>query len=223
MNTQHPQQPPQPPPLSPVLFAGMALRALPVFPLQPLLTLAMLAVRRRHPDLFSRLSGLEDATILIDPVDLPFVFHLRPHPESPELSIARSADDGDATATIRGGLMALIDLLEGRLDGDALFFSRDLTILGDTEAVVALRNAIDAAEIDLTRDILSQLGLFSGPARIMANLVGALYRRAADDLERVQGAMTARVQQKLEGQARALGQLEKRVTGGNRRMRRGGK
>jgi len=41
----------------------------------------------------------------------------------------------------------MIELLEGRADGDALFFSRTLTVEGDMEAVVALRNAIDGSEI----------------------------------------------------------------------------
>jgi predicted lipid carrier protein YhbT len=39
-----------------------------------------------------------------------------------------------------------MQLLEGKLDGDALFFSRDLVVDGDTEAVVMLRNIIDGAE-----------------------------------------------------------------------------
>lgn len=60
--------------------------------------------------------------------------------------------------------MSLIDLVEGRVDGDALFFSRKLHISGDTEAVVALRNIVDGAEIDLVSDFASAFGMFSGPA-----------------------------------------------------------
>lgn len=44
-------------------------------------------------------------------------------------------------------------MVHGALDGDALFFSRDILIEGDTEAVLALRNAVDDAEIDLAGEI----------------------------------------------------------------------
>ena len=52
-------------------------------------------------------------------------------------------------ARIAGPLAALIGLVHGAYDGDALFFSRDLVIEGDTAAVLALRNAIDNEELDL--------------------------------------------------------------------------
>jgi predicted lipid carrier protein YhbT len=42
----------------------------------------------------------------------------------------------------------LLGMIDGTYDGDALFFSRDLTIEGDTEAVLALRNALENAEFD---------------------------------------------------------------------------
>jgi len=63
----------------------------------------------------------------------------------------------------------LIDLLEGRLDGDALFFSRELTVEGDTEAVLLLRNAVDSDEVDLFEDLLSVLGPLAGPLRFAAD------------------------------------------------------
>ena len=151
------------PPLSPVLLAGLALRPLPVAPLGPLLSLAMSALGRRHPAVFDRLANLGDACFVIDPVDLPFCFLLRPGSGAPRLdaikdgaikdgaikdgAIKDGAHAAGATAVIRGPLLALIDLLEGRVDGDALFFSRNLTIEGDTGAVLTLRNAVDSGEI----------------------------------------------------------------------------
>jgi O2-independent ubiquinone biosynthesis accessory factor UbiT len=50
---------------------------------------------------------------------------------------------------LAGGLAALLGLVYGAFDGDALFFSRDLVVEGDTGAMLALRNAIDNAEFDL--------------------------------------------------------------------------
>lgn len=49
-------------------------------------------------------------------------------------------------------------MIHGTLDGDALFFARDLVIEGDTEAVLALRNALDDAEIDLLTAAAAALG-----------------------------------------------------------------
>ena len=75
-------------------------------------------------------------------------------------------------AAIAGTFFNLLDMIDGSLDGDALFFSRDLVIEGDTEAVLALRNAIDNEEIDLAREIAALLGPFEGavvrPARAAA-------------------------------------------------------
>ncbi len=48
-------------------------------------------------------------------------------------------------------MLVLIGLLDGTYDGDALFFTRDLVIEGDTAAVLALRNAIEDANLDPAR------------------------------------------------------------------------
>lgn len=55
--------------------------------------------------------------------------------------------------------MLLLGLLEGRCDADALFFSRELSVTGDIEAMLALRNALDDSAIDLPRE----LGRLAGP------------------------------------------------------------
>ena len=68
------------------------------------------------------------------------------------VSVVARLDDETPDASIRGNLLALLDLVEGRDDGDALFFSRNLTVTGDIGAVLALRNAIDNAELDLPRE-----------------------------------------------------------------------
>lgn len=216
------------PPFSPVLLAGLAARPLPPIALQPALALAMRTLRRRHPGLFDRLSGLGAPSFLIDPVDLPFAFLLETDPERPRLTALgrTAATDQAATATIRGPLMTLIDLAEGRLDGDALFFSRDLAVEGETEAVVALRNAIDDAEIDLVGDLLSALGPLAGPARLAVNGMTALLARAAGDLETLRDAVIAPAMRRADAQAAELRDIEKRMEGqaapaGQMRARRG--
>ena len=98
------------PPLSPVLLAGLALGPVPPLFLLPALSAAHAVMRRRHSGVFERLAELGDALFAIDPVDLPMVFLLRPGGDRPGLRAAR--DGAEATATIRGPLLALIDLLE---------------------------------------------------------------------------------------------------------------
>lgn len=120
------------------------------------------SVARRHPELFSRL-GIHAATrFLIDPTDLPLAIVLTPRAEGARAEVfGRPVDRTAWQARIAGPLAALLGMLHGRLDGDALFFSRDLTIEGDTAAVLALRNALDDAELDLPSEAAAALGPFS--------------------------------------------------------------
>lgn len=175
------------PPLSPVLMAGLALHPLPPLFLQPALSAAFAVMRRRHYGVFERLAGLGDTLIAIDPVDLPMVFLLRPGGDRPSLRAAR--DGAGATATIRGPLRALIELLQGRVDGDALFFSRDLVIEGDTGPVLMLRNAVESEVIDVLDDLTSVFGPLAGPARKVAVGALAIYSRLEEDMDILCSAM----------------------------------
>ncbi|HEC90424.1 MAG TPA: lipid carrier protein [Alphaproteobacteria bacterium] len=199
------------PPLSPVLLAGMALRSLPPVLLQPPLNAAMAITRRRHPGLFDRLAGLSGSTFLIDPIDLAFDFLLRPSPPPSLVAVAKGSQTETATATIRGPLMTLIQLLEGKLDGDALFFSRDLVVEGDTEAVVTLRNAVDGAGIDVLADFLSALGPFAGPGGRIAAAAAAVFSRMDRDLAILRRAVLAPLADRCEAQAAELRQLKEQV------------
>lgn len=143
--------------------ASGALSPLPLAALQQVLAFALALVTRNHPRLFERIEGYWDARIVIDPVDLPMVFLLCPDPKAPRLTAARSRKGLNPTATISGRMLRLIDLLEGELDGDALFFSRELEIEGDTGAVLALRNAIESEEIVLFKELARALGPFGAP------------------------------------------------------------
>lgn len=197
------------PSLSPVLLAGFALRPLPLVLLQPALDLAMTLMRRRHSDVFERLDTLENASFLIDPVDLPFCFTLRLGPPAPRLSVVGNADDMESpSAVLRGPLLVLIRLLEGRMDGDAAFFSRDLAVEGDMEAVLTLRNAVDSGGIDLAEDLLSLFGPLNGPARRAFGAAEALFARAERDLETVRAAFVAPVDGRCDAQTARLRDLE---------------
>ena len=75
-------------------------------------------------------------------------------------------------ARIAGPLSALIGMTDGSYDGDALFFSRDIEIDGDMEAVVALRNAIDDSRVDFMSESVAWLGPLAAPIeRLLRSMV----------------------------------------------------
>lgn len=141
-------------------------------PVHAAIGVGMALFRRRHPGLFERLAELDGAEVLIDPTDMPLCLTLRLGP-SPRLRLVRRDAAPPCTAAVRGRFAVLLDLLEGRIDGDALFFSRDLAVEGDTETVVALRNAVDAEDMDL----LADLAALPGPLGRLAPPVHAALTR----------------------------------------------
>lgn len=135
---------------------GQAMRPLPLAPLS--VTLSMLARRiaTRHPGLFARLGHYRESRFLLDPTDLPFLLLLDLRAGGVKVSAHRRPPM--AEARIAGPIAAFLGMMHGAYDGDALFFSRDLVVEGDTSAVVALRNAIDDAELDLAAELAEMAG-----------------------------------------------------------------
>jgi predicted lipid carrier protein YhbT len=139
-------------------------------------------MRRRHQHLFRRLAEMDDAVVFIEPIDLPHNFILRLGRGGPSLAVS----DGQAcpvTASVKGKLESLLDLLEGRADGDTLFFSRTIVVTGDTSAIVGLRNILDGEDIQVMTEVLTLSGPLAEPA-------GALLRLA----ERAANRIRARVE-----------------------------
>ncbi len=168
------------PQLPPV--GAAALRLAPLAPLSFVADRFARSLGRRHPALFTRLGAEADKIFLIDPTDLPLAFRLLPRPEAPRLEAIRreaagSLEAGSWDARVAGPLAALIGLVHGAYDGDALFFSRDLVIEGDTAAVLALRNAIDNEEMDLVREAAALFGPFESLARRPARDLAAFATR----------------------------------------------
>ena len=106
---------------------------------------------------------------LIDPVDLPWGLLL--HPKTVTMTAHSRNRLPPHDARIAGTLSSFLAMMHGAEDGDALFFSRDLTVEGDTAAVLALRNAIDDAELDLTEELAALSGPMAHPLRRV--LIGA--------------------------------------------------
>ncbi len=148
---------------------NMPLRLLALVPLallQPILSHIAMHVARSHPTMFARLGSHASKRFLIDPTDLPFVLVLIPDAAKPHLKAYRRYERPLHNAGIAGTFFNLLDMIAGSLDGDALFFARNLRITGDTEAVVALRNALDDVDGAIADTILNAFGPLSGPAAL---------------------------------------------------------
>lgn len=148
---------------------------LPTLPLDLALRRFVGSLADRHASLFSRLGEHAEKRFLIEPTDVAIAFLLAPDPAMPRLEAVKRGADGRIDvahdARIAGPLAALVGMVHGALDGDALFFSRDIVIEGDTEAVLALRNAVDDAEIDLAAEIAA----ITGPAaKVTAGVLEAI-------------------------------------------------
>ncbi|WP_417789191.1 ubiquinone anaerobic biosynthesis accessory factor UbiT [Terasakiella pusilla] len=210
-------------PLSPVLLAGMAMRPLPYGLIQPLFNKAIAQMHQQHPDVFDRLIPLGSPRFLIDPIDLPFSFIMDTRPAAPSLTLLDKQEDErtqNIQASIRGPLLLLIELLEGRIDGDALFFSRDLVVEGDTEAVLGLRNAVDGADINVHTDLLHIFGPLARPVDGAAQLAGRLFNRFSKDLNTLSQATLAPLQRKCDAQAASLAEMEDTITTLKKQLRR---
>lgn len=128
-------------------FIRHLLPAVAAAPFGPALTWSLRALARRRPGLFDRLGAFAGERYFIDPADLAFAFVVVPDGERASVRVTGKDGGGDCGVTIRGPILSLLALLDGSQDGDALFFNRVIAISGRTEAVLALRNAIEDAEL----------------------------------------------------------------------------
>lgn len=148
---------------------------LPLLPLQPVLKRIVRCIGAENPDMFNRLGPHTLARFLIDPINLPFTLLLQPDPNNLCLTAHFRAAMPNFDACISGKFLDLMQLLDSDIDGDALFFSRDLFITGNTEAVVCLRNALD----DVNGSIAQMVADMFGP---IGRGVLSRLRRAADSV-----------------------------------------
>jgi len=142
-----------------------ALSVMPLVPLSLSLTAYSRKIAKNHPGLFRRLGDYGYTRFVLDPTDLPFVLCLEPNGGTPNVVVTRGR--GEGAARIAGPMAALLGLVHGTFDGDALFFSRDLVIEGDTAAALALRNAVDNAELDLSQELAHIFGPLAPPLQFL--------------------------------------------------------
>ena len=137
----------------------MALRP----PVEVLLGVALRRIARRRPDLFERLGAFQSAAFLLLPDEAPVAFRLTPQGAAGTVKVVRRDDPRPCAARISGPLASLLGLFDGSIDADAAFFSRDIQIDGEVQAVMALHNTLEAAELTLA-DLLGLAAPASGVA-----------------------------------------------------------
>lgn len=151
--------------------------------MQPIANAAFDNIMIKHGQAFDLLKDFKEPIFLINPTDFPLFFKLKPYGTDSYLKIYKTKEGvGEFSAEISGKSNKLIELLEGKVDGDSLFFSRELVISGDTQAVVAFRNAIENTQIDVLNDFLSNFDALKEAAMGSALVVGSKISSHLDNL-----------------------------------------
>lgn len=165
-----------------ILTAPM--HVLPLWPVSMALSQLARNLLQTHPQILIRLDKYQYSDFLLDITDLPFM--LRLEPAGARLRALRRSGSVSADARIFGTLAAFLAMLHGVEDGDSLYFAGGVQIEGDTSAVLALRNALDDAEIDLSAEIARALPLLAPPMRLalpqLEHLTGLQLRRPTPEV-----------------------------------------
>lgn len=214
------------PSFTPFLLISPFVRNAPRALVQKICNHAMATMHTRHKAVFARVTERETFALLIAPTDLDMMFYLKIDPDQPELRPVSHPSEEPVAARISGPLPALLELLQGKSDGDALFFSRTLRIEGRTDLVVALRNALDGEEIDLRTAVSSSFGAASPAARVMLRFAETIYGQVQHDMDRSAHALTASLERRLGGldkrttaQAEAMSRIENSLQRNSRRAK----
>lgn len=154
------------------------LKPIPVPMVQLVAQSAFARVLARHPRIYDRLGQYADRTYCFAPTDLPFEFAVCPR--SGKVRTGRPGRLWRTDVRIAGPLVLLLALAEGRVDGDAEFFGRQLSIDGDMEAVLALRNALENDAVDFARDLAPTGGPLRSPVETMLGRVRSVLLAGKD-------------------------------------------
>jgi predicted lipid carrier protein YhbT len=197
----------------PIPLAKGLMSLLPTRPFAKGVEILMRRMEHRHPRLFRNLSRLEQAVVHIEPSDMPHEFVLRFGGGGKTTLSVDEFLTSPPTAHIKGTTEALLDMLEGREDGDMLFFNRRLIVEGPTETVVGLRNTLDREGLHVMDDIASLFGPFARPVAKAAELADKVTTRLKLRLQRGHAALHENDALKAEVSALKdrLGRLEKDV------------
>lgn len=140
-------------------LVAVAVGVLPLTPLTLMTTTLLRSVSLRKPEILERLGSHAGKRFGLQAADLPLAFVLEPLAKR---AAAMRRVPRDVDVRITGSLVDLVGLVNGDCDGDALFFARRLSLEGDVEAALALRNAIDDARLDFAAEAASMIPFLGG-------------------------------------------------------------
>lgn len=193
------------PPFSPMLFAGLALRPLPVTFLSQLIAFFLRRMDRLYPEISSRMEPLGLCHFHIVPTDFWFSFMVTlDHGKATAAVLRKEQFVSNVTATISGDLLSLMQLLEGSVDGDALFFSRQIMVEGETEAVLTLRNAVDSVDLSVEHILAGFAPPLKPLFKEVISRLTSLHKTAVTDFELVHGSL-------IEPLTRRISQMDEEI------------
>lgn len=170
--------------LSPLLLLRPLSRPVPSVVQNHIMRAGIRRLHQQAPGIASRLKPIAGTTFLIVPAELPFAIQLAVQEDgtlTPRAVGASTLTD----VSVRGTFHSLLAMLEGRSDGDALFFSRDLQVEGNTEALLTLRNALDSEAIRLADILLPQ-----AVQNLLRHPASRLHHALAEDMAAVADALS---------------------------------
>ncbi len=165
-----------------------------------------------HPNVIQRMSEFTPAIIILNPIDLPFSFLVEFTKYN--LSILIVDDDkylGHDITKISASLTFFLNMLEGERDGDALFFSRQLTVEGDTTIIVALRNILESENININYDINAQFPVFANVIYFIKNVINYLMNSADQNLDKIKNSIIYEVRSDINLQKAKTKNMESEI------------
>ena len=196
--------------LSVALVLGIIFKSLPLKVLQPFLAKSMNIMQEKHYGIFERISD-EEFDFVIDATDLPFIFYLKPSKSKPILKAVKRGENINSSAKVKGTLTNLLKLFEGSVDGDAIFFSKDLVIEGSTAATVALRNAVDGEEISIIKDLSEIFSPFEELAEKFGLFSVKKYNSLQDNFNKISYSILASTQKEISSLKNKIYDIEEEI------------
>lgn len=126
----------------------------PYFLKQYLLDLLSSRINHLYSKLIFRLKALENKIIIYKPTFSEKFLKMTILNGKIRIKIGTANDVKNADVKISCEIIDLLKLSEGEVDGDALFFSRNIVIEGNAEILVLLRNALENEGLEF-RNIIS--------------------------------------------------------------------
>lgn len=179
--------------------------------IQVLLNYSLKKMHAKYPRVFAKVAEKEETSFLIIPLDLPFNFYLIINKNYPSLTVEEKDCNLTPSATIKATLFNLLSMFEGKLDGDAAFFSKSLVIEGSTAAIVALRNAIDSENINVVKDLTEDFGIFKKVIRKIITLGISKYNNLNTAIEILQEELLQDCNNKIKHNSYEISNLKQEI------------